>query len=470
MRSLLKSLFVLGLCTLSLASPQDSDDHHHGRGGGGDNDDTDDSNSSASPTPTGSSTATNSTSSNSALIGMNGDAVCTDLLCVGGLVNGSTVTYTLQSLGAANLGWMAMGFGAQMANTPMVIMWSNSDGSITLSQRKAPAEIMPTVDSNPPRKATAEPSLSSLSGSNPKLAFTIPADSSVGNSIIWAFSTNNPGDSAEGAQLVQHLNSGPTSLNLANTISASSRDPTNPISTLSGGSSSGSGSGSGTGSGSVSIPLQSYQKMLVAHGLLSTIGFLIILPIGALLARYLRTFSNTWFRGHWIIQLALGGPIIIAGVALGFAGVHQSGAPHVADDHKRWGIAIFVLYFGQIALGTAIHYIKPRSFVVNKRRPLQNYFHAVLGLLIIALAFYQVRTGFMHEWPTTTGRSPVSNAANIVWYIWVVLMPVLYAAGLILLRRQFKQERVTKQDPAVSRESSDQRYYMRILHGRTEQE
>ena len=101
-------------------------------------------------------------------------------------------TDTLQSQGKAPLGWMAMsvfctqvshaaaltyfyrGFGTQMANTPMVIMWNNSDGSITLSQRMASAEVMPTVVSNPPRNATTDMSAVSLTGSKPQFAFTIP--------------------------------------------------------------------------------------------------------------------------------------------------------------------------------------------------------------------------------------------------------------------------------------------------------
>lgn len=61
-----------------------------------------------------------------------------------------------------------------MANTPMVIMWSNSDGTMTLSQRKAPQEVMPTVDPSPPRVATANTAASDLTGSLPKVAFTIP--------------------------------------------------------------------------------------------------------------------------------------------------------------------------------------------------------------------------------------------------------------------------------------------------------
>ena len=66
------------------------------------------------------------------------------------------------------------GFGTQMANTPMFIMWPNSDGSLTLSQRRAPGEVMPTVDSSPPRVASADAAASDLSGTQPKLTFTIP--------------------------------------------------------------------------------------------------------------------------------------------------------------------------------------------------------------------------------------------------------------------------------------------------------
>lgn len=47
-----------------------------------------------------------------------------------------------------------------MARTPMVIMWANSDGSITLSQRQASGEVEPTVVSSPPRVATLQDSLS----------------------------------------------------------------------------------------------------------------------------------------------------------------------------------------------------------------------------------------------------------------------------------------------------------------------
>lgn len=181
----------------------------------------------------------------------------------------------------------------------MVIMWPNSDGSVTLSQRQATGEVMPQVVSNPPRVATLQQSLSSVSGANPKLVYTIPANTDTQQNIIWAFSSQNPNSKAADATIIQHLNSGPTNLNLGNTLTAESRDPTNPTSSL---------SGSNTPpptSGDVSTPLLPYQKMIVAHGILCAIGFLGILPAGALLARYLRTFSPAWFRGHQFLQTVI---------------------------------------------------------------------------------------------------------------------------------------------------------------------
>jgi hypothetical protein len=82
------------------------------------------------------------------------------------------------------------------------------------------------------------------------------------------------------------------------------------------------------------------------------------------------------------------------------------------------GIVLLVLYLAQCSLGAIIHWFKPRSFI---GRPPQNYLHAILGLLIIGLAFYQVRLGYRTEWPTTTGRAGLPNSADYVWYTWVVV-------------------------------------------------
>ena len=59
------------------------------------------------------------------------------------------------------------------------------------------------------------------------------------------------------------------------------------------------------------------------------------------------------------------------------------------DTHKKWGVAIFVLYFFQLSLGAFIHFFKIRTVSV-RGRSVQNYFHALFGIFIIGIAFYQV--------------------------------------------------------------------------------
>jgi len=191
-----------------------------------------------------------------------------------------------------SLGWMGMGFGSTMANSPMVIMWPNPDGTITLSQRETSGEIMPTVVSDPPRVATLLTSLSLTSGTKPSLAYTIPANSATNQNLVWAFGTNPPSSSAVDAVLQKHVISGTLLLDLSNTIAdPSSADspadnPSSPVIPN-------------------NKPLLPNQKLIVAHAILCTVGFLFFLPAGALLARYLRTFSPLWFRGHWITQFAI---------------------------------------------------------------------------------------------------------------------------------------------------------------------
>ncbi|GLB37082.1 putative protein with possible catecholamine-binding domain present in a variety of eukaryotic proteins [Lyophyllum shimeji] len=351
------------------------------------------------------------------------DKQCGSLMCVSATVNGSNVEYVLSSLGKRPLGWMGMGFGRVMASSPMVIMWAN-DGKVVLSQRSAPREVMPTVDPNPPRIATLVDSLTSLTGDTSSFGYSIPANGDTQQWIIFAYGTQAPGSSAIDAVITQHYEfrtvqldlSGGSSPTSSGSGSSPTQQPSNP---------------------SHDIPFLPYQRMIIAHAIFCVVGFLLLLPAGALLARYLRTFTPTWFTGHWLAQFAVAGPTIIAGVALGIQSVSKAGAFHLNDDHKKLGTALFVLYFVQVVLGAVIHWVKPQD---RTRRPIQNYGHAVLGLLIIALAMYQVHLGFTEEWAKTTGREPLPNGVYILFWLWIAFITVLYFAGLTFLPKQFRQE------------------------------
>jgi len=192
------------------------------------------------------------------------------------------------------------------------------------------------------------------------------------------------------------------------------------------------------------------RSKLVAHATISSLGFLIFLPIGVLIARY-RTTNPFWFKLHYFTQV-FAGTLIIAGFALGVNYHHEAynGGITDVDHHNAIGVTLFILYLVQLVLGSLIHYIKPprfpslNPFPANSHslllRPPQNYLHAILGLVIIILAFYQVRSGYRGMYPLWDGNY-APNGVNVVWILWVCIFSVVYVAGLGLLGVQWRGEK-----------------------------
>ncbi|KAF8903895.1 hypothetical protein CPB84DRAFT_710263 [Gymnopilus junonius] len=201
----------------------------------------------------------------------------------------------------------------------------------------------------------------------------------------------------------------------------------------------------------ISFPLSELEIRARNHAILCTIGFLILLPIGALVARYSRTLPYKWFWAHWIIQLVITLPIIGYGWSLGYRTTASLELGHFVDPHEKVGLALLVLYCIQVFGGAIAHFFKlPTLF--RGHRPPHSYFHAILGLAIFALAQWQVHYGLFTEWTFATGGlHKVPESAKNAWLALVIVFWVLYALGLALLPRQYKQEsqarKARKADP-----------------------
>ncbi|KAI0042345.1 hypothetical protein FA95DRAFT_587096 [Auriscalpium vulgare] len=190
---------------------------------------------------------------------------------------------------------------------------------------------------------------------------------------------------------------------------------------------------------SPSLPLFPAEKKARDHALVASIGFLILLPLGTLIARYLRTFTNGWFWPHAAVNFLISGPVIFAGWALGIQANSRFGGT-VSDAHKRIGTALMILYIIQIFIGVFIHYVKIPIRIPGGRPP-QNYLHAILGIVILALASWQVHNGIYTEWPQITGNiHPVRQSAKHAWLALIIVFWALYGLGLGFLPRQYKQE------------------------------
>lgn len=186
------------------------------------------------------------------------------------------------------------------------------------------------------------------------------------------------------------------------------------------------------------LTLSEYEHHILVHAVLVVIGFLVFLPSGILVGRYLRSFTPIWVIGHWSSQL-IAAPFIIAGFSFGVRLVNEASAVHFDDGHKRRGLALLILYFVQCLLGFVVFKFKP--WFSTRRRPIQNYVHVVLGLVIIILALYQARTGYTTEWHKATEKKPLPKVTNAFWFGLVVSLPLFYLLGLALLPRQLKREK-----------------------------
>ncbi|EIN04632.1 hypothetical protein PUNSTDRAFT_138284 [Punctularia strigosozonata HHB-11173 SS5] len=196
-----------------------------------------------------------------------------------------------------------------------------------------------------------------------------------------------------------------------------------------------------------SLPLTPIEEHARIHAHLMTLGFLALLPAGILVARYFRTFTRRWWFGHTLIQAIVSGPVIIAGFVYGYQSTQRlfTGG-HWNDPHKKIGLALFILYLVQLVIGLSIHYFKPSPTFFKGRRPPQNYFHALFGLAIVALASYQVHYGMFIEWARSTGNlHPVAMGCKHFWLGCTTVFFGLYFIGVALfLRRQYRQEAVAR--------------------------
>ncbi|GJE97085.1 CBD9-like protein [Phanerochaete sordida] len=391
-------------------------------------------------------------------------------MCVDAVTRGDVVSYEMKALN--QLGWMSIGFGSSMNNnTSVVVMWPNSDGSVTLSQRLAAGHVEPRLDPQPSRVATVSTHMDISSDTSPILAFDVPNDGSTVAELIWAFGVTPPNSTDPSAHIEQHLDAGSFTLDLSKDTSGDDDDddqgssspaptssmsatssslplsvsstptdsPTSSHSSTSSSASSSSGSASASAVPALSSPGgQSHQTILVAHTVLSFLGFAVILPLAAVIARWGRTLSNNWFRAHWLVVAMLGLPTMLPGWILGPVLVSRQRHKHIVNEHQIVGVIILALCIVQMSVGTFVRLRGPPTRS-GKAHPVRNILHVVLGLAIIGLSLSEVFTGVAR---TMTFSSNTKRLFTVGCIIWTSAVAATYASGLLRLRRQLAQERL----------------------------
>ncbi|KAJ7632424.1 hypothetical protein FB45DRAFT_502792 [Roridomyces roridus] len=287
-------------------------------------------------------------------------------------------------------GYLGLGFGGRMLNTHMIVVWEGDNGSPVLSQRYGVGHVEPVVEAHPERVASLVPSTVDLRAKSnySTIAFKIPYNKTEPRPgrIIWAYSLVRP-DSDPSAQLTSHYVAGTVNMKLDKVLPGST-SPSKPKLEIQ------------EPAEDMFDPLPRVQK-LIWHGIFLSVGFLVLLPAGSLVARWSRTFTPRWFKLHRLINFGIALPVISCGFILAPLAVLNRQGSHFADAHQICGALLFALYIGQLFLGRYIH-ARKQAVPDRAPHPPANILHVLLGISVITLAFFQVYSGFK-EWAKSTG-------------------------------------------------------------------
>lgn len=160
------------------------------------------------------------------------------------------------------------------------------------------------------------------------------------------------------------------------------------------------------------------QKLLIAHGVLASLAFVIFFPLGSILIR-LGSFPGLWLV-HGLFQI-FAYLIYIAAFGIGIWMVNNIPISLIGHYHPVIGIIVFCLLFFQPILGMLHHY----QFKKYSRRTIWSHGHLWLGRIVITLGIINGGLGMLLA--TETGYFVPSKGqmiaygvvAGIMWLAWV---------------------------------------------------
>ncbi|KAF1999794.1 iron reductase domain protein [Amniculicola lignicola CBS 123094] len=168
----------------------------------------------------------------------------------------------------------------------------------------------------------------------------------------------------------------------------------------------------------ISASVQPLNKaMLIAHGVLASLAFVVFFPAGAIAIRLASFPGVVWF--HAAFQVFA---YVVYIVAFGL-GVYIANSLDMLDEnHPIIGIVIFAVLFLQPILGLLHHML----FKKYRTRTLWSYCHIWIGRAVVTLGIINGGLGFKladtMNVGSKTGMIVYSVVAGIMWLVWVAAM------------------------------------------------
>jgi hypothetical protein len=154
--------------------------------------------------------------------------------------------------------------------------------------------------------------------------------------------------------------------------------------------------------------LTQYHRMILAHGIIAAIVFLLLVPTAVMTVRFYDGRPGWAVRYHGRLQI-MSGLLLLVVFILGFLSVGPNRS--LSNPHHGIGVAIFVLFILQFLGGAIIKNI-------SKARSLRVTFHQWSGRAIALLGIVQIPLGL------TLYGSPLY--LFILYTVWMTFLLVLY--------------------------------------------
>ncbi|KAL7585230.1 cytochrome b561 and DOMON domain-containing protein At3g07570 [Lactuca sativa] len=251
--------------------------------------------------------------------------------------------------------YIGMGFSPNgaMVGSSAVVGWVASDGSGNMKKYflggQTPSQVL--VDQGD-LQILGNTSTILSDTSRIYMAFQLAIDEPRPQLVYSVGDNSNPPPSTPSFRLTQHRNHAAIRLNYA----------------------------SGEGS-RIKAP---YSNLKRAHGTLNMMGWGILIPIGAMVARYLKHMNPLWFYVHTGIQ-SLGFILGLSGVIAGLVLDNRIDA----NVNKHKGLGITILAFGCLQVLAFL----ARPAVEAKTRTYWNWYHSSVGRLMIFFAIVNIFYG-----------------------------------------------------------------------------
>ena len=161
------------------------------------------------------------------------------------------------------------------------------------------------------------------------------------------------------------------------------------------------------------------REMLIAHGVLASLAFVILFPAGGIAIRLASFPGIVWIHGAFQIFAYL---VYIAGFGLG---VYIASQMNMLDHyHPIIGMVVLAVLFFQPIMGWMHHLL----FKKYQHRTFWSYAHVWIGRLAITLGIINGGLGlYLAEcsgMSSRTGQIVYGVIAAIMWLVWVAAMVI----------------------------------------------